>query len=445
MRIIFCICLLASILLSTQCDIKNKAGKNTATNDVSVDYPHYDITLKLDPHTSFIQVDGKLTVPMMQIKANAMIFLLDSGMQVDKFTFNNVDVYANDSVSPKLNYMPAASQICSIDKLKMKDETSEFAFSYKGTLSELPPYFANTVSSNWVEMGLYYPWFPYSESIKHFTYKLNIHIDSSYTTFGLGKSYAQNATQIMECTFPTNDMVLCASKDVITESWKKGKNRLNLYYHTLHDSMVGKLQSDLSAIVSQLSNYFGEEDRTLNVILSKRERGGGYGRIGGMFLGGFKTEKYYTSNEGYHRYFAHEISHMWWHKADANTWEDWLNEGFAEYTALMVVRDLFGDASFAKRIQAKQEAIANTPPIWGFARSDNSTKEAMRNAELLLYSKGPVLLYELENKIGRKPFLSFCNQLISNKMDNTKDFLSLLSSTVGEETSKWMEGLLKTF
>ncbi|PLX18659.1 MAG: hypothetical protein C0599_11830 [Salinivirgaceae bacterium] len=111
----------------------------------------------------------------------------------------------------------------------------------------------------------------------------------------------------------------------------------------------------------------------------------------------------------------------------------------------MVVRDLFGDASFAKLIQAKQEAIANTQPIWGFARSDNSTKEAMQNVELLLYSKAPVLLYELENKIGRKPFLSFCNQLISNEIDNTKDFLSLLGSTEGVETSKWMEELLKTF
>ncbi|PLX18660.1 MAG: hypothetical protein C0599_11835 [Salinivirgaceae bacterium] len=316
--------------MSTQCDIKNKTGNNLATDALSIEYPHYDITLKLDPHTRFIQVDGKLTVPMKQIKGNEMVFLLDSGMQVNKLTFNNVNVYAKDSVLPKMNYMPAAFKICSIDKLKMNDETSEFAFSYSGTLSELPPYFANTVNSNWVEMGLYYPWFPYSESIKHFTYKLNIHIDSSYNTFGLGKKYAQNATQIIECTFPTNDMVLCASKDVITESWETRKNSMNLYYHTLHDSVVGKLQSDLSAIVSKLGNYFGDEERTLNVILSKRERGGGYGRIGGMFLGGFKTEKYFKSNEGYYRYFAHEFSHMFWHKADANTWEDWLNEGFAE-------------------------------------------------------------------------------------------------------------------
>ncbi|MDT8401169.1 MAG: hypothetical protein RQ743_05700 [Bacteroidales bacterium] len=61
---------------------------------------------------------------------------------------------------------------------------------------------------------------------------------------------------------------------------------------------------------------------------------------------GFTKADYYDSRIGYARYPAHEISRLWWLRADANTWEDWLNEGFAEYTALVVLRELYGKEYF---------------------------------------------------------------------------------------------------
>jgi len=36
----------------------------------------------------------------------------------------------------------------------------------------------------------------------------------------------------------------------------------------------------------------------------------------------------------------------WWANAPVNSWEDWLNESFAEYSALMAVRELFGAERF---------------------------------------------------------------------------------------------------
>jgi len=45
-----------------------------------------------------------------------------------------------------------------------------------------------------------------------------------------------------------------------------------------------------------------------------------------------------------------EFSHLWWSNAPTDTWEDWLNEGFAEYGAPRAVRQRIGKAAFQSLI-----------------------------------------------------------------------------------------------
>jgi len=43
--------------------------------------------------------------------------------------------------------------------------------------------------------------------------------------------------------------------------------------------------------------------------------------------------------------------------------EDWLNESFAEYSALMAVRELFGTGRFQNIIAGKRKRSEGMPPI----------------------------------------------------------------------------------
>ncbi len=89
------------------------------------------------------------------------------------------------------------------------------------------------------------------------------------------------------------------------------------------------------------------------------------------------------------RYLAHEAAHFWWTLAPADTWEDWLNESFAEYSALLLIRDRFGEEEFRTRMDRKRESAEGTPPIWGFDRGDTSTEEKSMQVQAVLYNAGP--------------------------------------------------------
>ena len=92
-------------------------------------------------------------------------------------------------------------------------------------------------------------------------------------------------------------------------------------------------------------------------------------------------------------------------------------EGFAEYSALMIIKELFGEEAFNRRIEAKKSILAEKPPIWGFDRNDRTTPEKSDAVEAILYSKGPILLHLLEQKIGRDDFHSLCKELYKSCLE----------------------------
>jgi hypothetical protein len=58
---------------------------------------------------------------------------------------------------------------------------------------------------------------------------------------------------------------------------------------------------------------------------------------------------YGGNRETYARYLGHETSHMWWTGAPSEKWEDWLNGDFADNSALLVIREIFGEGSVRGR------------------------------------------------------------------------------------------------
>jgi aminopeptidase N len=142
------------------------------------------------------------------------------------------------------------------------------------------------------------------------------------------------------------------------------------------------------------------------------------------------------------RYLAHEAAHMWWRRAPATTWEDWLNESFAEYSALLTIRDVVGEDEFQARIALKREQSEGTHPIWGLDRNDHSSDERSREIRRTLYNKGPTLLDELAERVGRERFLTWCRELVRRDVDSTVELLDGLAEQEGEATSLWFRELL---
>ena len=416
-------------------------GNNSKEPENSI-YPHYDIHLSIDPQAHEIEVNGSLELNLSQFSDDTLTFYLDRGMDIASFILNGKDIAIIDTSQSDNRFMPMARKIfIDISALSKDDIISTIAFSYRGKLSELPEVYANRIGTQWTEMGLYYPWFPFSiNQITSFTYNVSIEAPDQYEIFGIGSLGKKNGYTAISSSMPTSDIVVCLAKEVKINSSEIGENNLKIFYHSYDYSMVQDIAESITMMIGQYNEWFGNKNNDICLIQSRREIGGGYARTGGVVLSDLDRENFYKDIIRHEKYFAHEFAHLWWYKAKVNTWEDWINESFAEYSALMIIRKKHGQEVFNNIMERKGETIRDTPPIWGFDRMHQDNMLVQQ----VLYNKGPVLLHELEENIGYKEFVKFCSKLITNNISSTSELLKLLEATNGKEVSESFEKMLKT-
>ena len=100
----------------------------------------------------------------------------------------------------------------------------------------------------------------------------------------------------------------------------------------------------------------------------------------------------------------------------------WLNESVAEYTAMMALRNIRGQHAFTTVLDQKKTSSQGLPPVYGFDRTINP-----RQSPAVLYSKGPVLLSELETQLGSAAFAAFLRQAAAARVAQTDSLLDLLA------------------
>ena len=118
------------------------------------------------------------------------------------------------------------------------------------------------------------------------------------------------------------------------------------------------------------------------------------------------------------------------------SWEDWLNESFAEYSMLLYLRDRINTELYNKTLERYRQNSENMPAIWGVERTSD-------NAYTTLYEKGSLLLLELECKLGSEEMKAFLYILIEKSIDNTAEFLEELEEFSSQEVRDWFESELK--
>jgi hypothetical protein len=238
--------------------------------------------------------------------------------------------------------------------------------------------------------------------------------------------------------------VLVAARDLKTMNLSRRRSSINVHYVSIHDSTAQRLAEDVLDVMDTYVRWFGgEQPPSVSLIASLRERGGGYARPGAIVLSGLADDEFVDDRTDYVRFLSHEAAHLWWTGAATDSWEDWLNESFAEYSALLAVRERFGTGEFERRLELKRQRMANTPQLWEFARNDTSTEGKALLVQTILYDKGPIFLHALAQRMGEESFLQLCRVMVENGVTSTSDFLELLEVRADMWTMIWFEGLLR--
>ena len=154
-------------------------------------------------------------------------------------------------------------------------------------------------------------------------------------------------------------------------------------------------------------NLFGEYPFTsLKIVAWKSIRSSGMEYPGLVYVG-------YNISEGtkMQRVMAHEIAHQWWFSTVGNDIfnEAWLDESFAEYSALLYLQETEGEEVFQNYLKEYQSSAALAD-----AGTDGKLKVGSSLAEFsgtgyytnYVYEKGPLFLNTLRTQMGDEAFFA---------------------------------------
>ena len=404
------------------------------------DHLHYRITASVEPADHFVQayVDLSFRSPVADFRAAD--FLLHRSLEVRTVTGPGVAGFRVDTSEVSAPpWIPDAARLeVSFSAPLDSGAVVPIHIEYAGVIDSWPSWSANVVTEEWIELGLYFPWFPSGgEAYGPFSFEIDARFPAGYRVGGWGRPRRSGTRWHLGQDHPVTDIVVLASKDLHTRRFSSEGRTVWVHYVTLTDSTAADLAAEVLSTLQTLEGWYGPGGgQEVTLAESRREAGGGYAREGLLVLGDLARRSSPEELPNLLRYLAHETAHFWWTRAPAGSWEDWLNESFAEYSALLVLRQRLGEAEFEERMARKEKAAEGAPPIWGFDRTAD-------DAAVVLYDAGPVLLNRLSERIARPRFLEWCRALAKRKVRSTAEALAVLREREGEEVATWLESRLK--
>jgi len=144
-------------------------------------------------------------------------------------------------------------------------------------------------------------------------------------------------------------------------------------------------------------------------------------------------------------FIAHEISHQWWgNSVGALGDEEWLSEGFANYSASLYAEHALGKDAFQKRLKRMAEAY-----LIGMAKMRGKDEPlAFTHLNHVIYNKGAYVLHMLRYLIGDEKFFEVLSTYVkeySGKNASSFDLQRVVERVSGEDLKwffvEWVKGV----
>ena len=130
-------------------------------------------------------------------------------------------------------------------------------------------------------------------------------------------------------------------------------------------------------------------------------------------------------------FIAHELGHYYFgnYKTFNSELGDMMTEGFAEYMAMILTRNLIGKDIYEKKLHRKIKSLENFDPV-PFSKIRSVSE--YYNRELYVYNYAPIIFLAIEKEIGEKRMWKWLNAILTTPTNFTDyDFLvSTLQQTL---------------
>ncbi|MEN2436592.1 M1 family aminopeptidase [Weeksellaceae bacterium A-14] len=342
-------------------------------------------------------------------------FNLNKNAKIEKIEINKKSItYKTENDT---DFMPDFKKII-IKNNFPKNFNLEIKYSYPLDKIENPTFSYNP---NWIELSLYTGWFPLNFNDKNYSYKLDFEIPKNYQIISSGSiSKSKNKTIILNNENYKDIPVILSDKFQIFST----KNENIKFYGTgLSEEQIKDIQNTSDNMYNFYEEIFEKSDsKNLVVAVNPFAHPMSYARKGFISLSlknGFANSDKKT--------LAHEIGHLWWKNASFGTYEEWLNESFAEFSALKWMQQKLSKEEFKELLKKYETAYQKPIKISELSPNDDSWYS-------IAYLKCPYILYKLDEKIGNHKMNQFLSSIYENKISSTESVITLLRKYADENT-----------
>ena len=279
-----------------------------------------------------------------------------------------------------------------------------------------------------LELGLDNFWYPAHKNTSEFNFLYRVSVKTDQPNFQLvsnGRSERKTGGWLVKSRVPDFDINLVLGDGLSVKTYREGIYNIQLVSKGMPAEASTTLLTGMKEILDFYNSSFGALDRQREVTAVFRpflEPQFGYFRKGYFVLPQTDNVRDLLFP------ISHELSHYWWLKAGQQ--HAWLNESFAEYSAMLFLRKEQGLEAFLKRLEDKRKNSLNLPAVYGFDRTKNR-----QAAPGVFYRKGVVKLGELEKELGEEKFIDFLRQVAKARVSETDALIEILAQVSSREVA----------
>jgi len=382
------------------------------------------VVARFDPDSATIEVTATLSIE--RAPDTEMAFYLNKSLEVQEISGPDVESYRREAGEDFMDQFGARYVV----SFAPATAATELRFRYQGPLQD-------AFHDGWIELFADRVWTPFEASWgRPFHYDASIQLPPSYRLVGMGTASQSESGWNLRSRIPSLEVAFVAGTGLETSTHEHAGRSVHIVANDLAAVPADRIAQLVHAILDRYHALFGGARPQQEVSLLFRTVDGlpGYARPGYLVLE-FRDD-FEANREAYARYFAHELAHLWWHRGHAAGPENWLNESFAEYSALRTLHALFGEETYRKRIDELGDVVPGLPAIRDITRTSPQARS-------VFYQKGPFLLFQLEDRIGGSAFDDLLYGLVEEEVRTTDGLLQLLADLEGDEVAGWFEAALK--
>lgn len=373
---------------------------------------NYDIMLCVNKDKKEISSKAKIS---FSSKVYNLKLIINEGLVIENIIDdkgNNIIFYEEFNINAM--FIEAPKRI----NLEILEGTNYITIAYSGKISG----WHNLISDTQISLNYYSAWYPIFEdedmsSEKKVTIK---NIDSFKVIKG---KRSDDEWIYISSDFDCN---IFAIKDWNIISNENITPKLNIYFENSKREEMNYLAKSFNRIIDYFTELLEIENSikgTFDIVISKVDRGG-YCRDGLIVLCDLPSERIKIDS-----FLAHECGHIWATGADINSWEDWLNETFAEVLSLLFIKKQYGNKGYISRINQIKEIAENSPQI----KSENGERPDG------VHFKGVYLMHRLSEYFGEDKLIEIVKVFIRLSEKTTENMLCEIKEKIGENIAKFIE------